>query len=111
MVSVPQNNIIKIMTSSGTTGQTVSKIYLDKDTASKQTRILSRIVSSFIGGSRSPMIIIDCESTVKNRNNFSARAAGITGFSLFASKKIFALNDDMSLNKAGILEFLEDGII
>jgi hypothetical protein len=54
------------------------------------------------------MIIIDCESTVKNRNQFSARAAGITGFSLFASKRVFALNDDMSLNVEGIKQFLEE---
>jgi hypothetical protein len=52
------------------------------------------------------MIIIDCESTVRNRNQFSARSAGITGFSLFASKRIFALNDDMSLNVEGINRFL-----
>jgi phenylacetate-coenzyme A ligase PaaK-like adenylate-forming protein len=108
LISVPKDNVIKTMTSSGTTGQAVSKIFLDKQTASLQTRILSRIISSFLGSSRLPMIIIDCESTVKNRNHFSARSAGITGFSLFASKKIFALNDDMTLNEKGIKHFLEE---
>ncbi len=108
LLSVPRQDVVKTMTSSGTTGQSVSKIFLNKNTSMNQTRILSRIVSSFLGGSRVPMLIIDCESTVKNRNQFSARAAGITGFSIFASKRIFALNDDMTLNLEGIKEFIEE---
>lgn len=108
LVSISRDQVVKTMTSSGTTGQAVSKIFLDKQTSSLQTRILSRIVSSFLGSTRVPMIIIDCESTVKNRNQFSARSAGITGFSLFASKRVFALNDDMSLNVEGIKQFLEE---
>jgi phenylacetate-coenzyme A ligase PaaK-like adenylate-forming protein len=106
--SVSTDQVIKTMTSSGTTGQSVSKIFLDKQTASIQTRILSRIISSFLGTERVPMIIVDCESTVKNRNQFSARSAGITGFSIFSTKRIFALKDDMSLNFEGIKEFLEE---
>jgi phenylacetate-coenzyme A ligase PaaK-like adenylate-forming protein len=106
--SVPREQVVKTMTSSGTTGQAVSKIFLDKQTSSLQTRTLSRITSSFLGSSRVPMIVIDCPSTVSNRNQFSARAAGITGFSLFASKRIFALNDDMSLNLEGIQQFIEE---
>jgi phenylacetate-coenzyme A ligase PaaK-like adenylate-forming protein len=106
--SVPVNQIVKTMTSSGTTGQAVSKIFLDKLTSSLQTKILSKIVASFLGSNRTPMLIIDCEATIKNRNMFSARSAGITGFSLFASKRIFALNDDMSLNEDGIIQFLNE---
>jgi phenylacetate-coenzyme A ligase PaaK-like adenylate-forming protein len=106
--SVPLDHVVKTMTSSGTSGQAVSKIFLDKQTSSLQTKTLSRIVASFIGSSRIPMIIIDCESTIKNRNSFSARSAGITGFSLFASKRFFALNDDMSLNEDGLIQFLKE---
>ena len=108
MVSVREEDIVKTMSSSGTSGQAVSKIYLDKHTALLQTKILSKIVSSFIGNSRIPMIILDCESTVKNRNNFSARAAGITGFSIFATKRFFALNENMTLNVSGLQQFVEE---
>lgn len=108
LASVPKDRIIKTMMSSGTTGQMVSKIFLDKQTSLLQTKILSKIVSSFIGSSRVPMLIIDCESTINNRDQFSARSAGITGFSLFASKKVFALNEDMSLNVEGIKSFLDE---
>ena len=108
LASVSRDQVIKTMTSSGTSGQAVSKIFLDKQTSSLQTRILSRIVSSFLGSARVPMIVIDCESLIKNRNQFSARSAGITGFSLFSTKRIFALNDDMSLNLEQIKKFIEE---
>jgi phenylacetate-coenzyme A ligase PaaK-like adenylate-forming protein len=108
LASVSRERVFKTMTSSGTTGQAVSKIFLDKQTAALQTQILSRIVSSFIGITRVPTIIIDCEATVKNRDQFSARTAGVSGFSLFSSKRVFALNDDMSLNFDVLKNFVED---
>ena len=105
--SVPQEEIVKTMTSSGTTGQAVSKIYLDRNTSANQQKTMVKIVSDFTGSSRMPMIIIDCPSVIKNRAMFSARGAGILGFSIFGSKKIYALDDDMKLDVEGINEFLE----
>ncbi len=105
--SVPQEDVVKTMTSSGTTGQAVSKIYLDRTTSSNQQKTMVKIVSEFTGTSRMPMIIIDCPSVVKNRAMFSARGAGILGFSIFGSKKIYALDDDMKLDVEGLKEFLE----
>ena len=105
--SVPQEDVVKTMTSSGTTGQAVSKIYLDRETSSNQQKTMVKIVSDFTGSSRMPMIIIDCPSVVKNRAMFSARGAGILGFSIFGSKKIYALDDDMKLDVEGVKAFLE----
>ena len=105
--SCSSDEIVKTMTSSGTTGQKVSKIFLDRDTASNQQKTMVKIVSSFTGSERMPMIIIDCPSVIKNRNMFSARGAGILGFSIFGSKKIYALNDDMQLDVEGLKAFLE----
>ncbi len=105
--SVPKEDVFKVMTSSGTTGQAVSKIYLDKVTASYQQKIMVKIVSDFTGSSRMPMIIIDCPSVIKDRTKFSARGAGILGFSIFGTKKIYALDDDMKLNIDEIREFLK----
>jgi phenylacetate-coenzyme A ligase PaaK-like adenylate-forming protein len=98
------------MTSSGTTGQQVSKIYIDKLTSVIQTKVLSKIMSSFIGKSRAPMIIIDSEETVKNRKKFSARTAGILGFSMFGSRKVYALNNDMTLNYERVNDFINQHI-
>jgi phenylacetate-coenzyme A ligase PaaK-like adenylate-forming protein len=105
--SVKKKEIVKTMTSSGTSGQTVSRIFLDRETASNQTKVLTKIVSTFIGKQRAPMIIVDTEAVVKNRNLFSARGAGILGFSMFGSKRIYALNENMDLNTELIVEFLE----
>ena len=105
--SVASEEVIKTMTSSGTTGQAVSKIFLDRETSSNQQKAMVKIVSEFTGSSRMPMIIIDCPSVVKNRAMFSARGAGILGFSIFGSKKIYALDDEMKLDVEGVKEFLE----
>jgi hypothetical protein len=105
--SVKDEDVFKTMTSSGTTGQAVSKIYLDRETASLQQKVLVKIMSSFLGPSRLPMIIIDCPSAVKNRKMFSARGAGILGFSIFGSDKIYALDDDMKLDADGLAAFLQ----
>lgn len=105
--SVPSENVLKTLTSSGTTGQSVSKIFLDRETASNQQKVLVKIVSDFTGATRMPMIIIDCPSVIKDRRLFSARGAGILGFSIFGKDKIFALDDDMNLNTSAIREFID----
>lgn len=104
--SVLNEDVVKTMTSSGTTGQKTSKIYLDKNTSSNQQKTMVKIVSDFTGSSRMPMIIIDSPSVLKNRAMFSARGAGILGFSIFGSKKIYALDDEMRLNVDALKEFL-----
>ena len=105
--SVPDDKVVKMMTSSGTTGQKTSTIYLDKTTSANQQKAMVKIVSDFTGSARMPMIIIDCPSVVKNRRMFSARGAGILGFSIFGSKRMYALDDDMNLNLTQLKEFLE----
>ena len=98
LLSVNKSQIIKTMTSSGTTGQSVSKIFLDRITSTNQTKVLTKIVSSFIGTKRLPMLIIDSKSVVEDRNQFSARGAGILGFSMLGYDVTFALEEDMQLD-------------
>ena len=107
LVSVPDETIMKTMTSSGTTGQSVSRIHLDAATVRRQSRALASITGSFIGSARLPMLVIDCAQTVAARLRFSARAAGILGFSMFAREVTYALNDDMRLDEARTREFLQ----
>ncbi len=105
--SIEDSEVIKTMTSSGTSGQSVSKIFLNRETASNQQKAMVKIVSDFTGSGRMPMIICDCPSVVKDRKMFSARGAGILGFSIFGAKKIYALNDEMDLNLEELIEFVE----
>jgi len=105
--SVAEEEIIKTMTSSGTTGQAVSRIFLDKQTAANQQKTLVKLVSEFLGSQRLPMLILDTSAVLKDRNLFSARGAGILGFSIFASDKIYALNEQMELDFDAVKAFLE----
>ena len=107
LLSVQPEEVFKTMTSSGTSGQSVSHIYLDKSTAANQTKALTRIVADFIGDKRMPMIVIDSPNVVKDRTLFSARGAGILGFSIFAKDRIFGLNEEMGLDFSGINAFLQ----
>jgi phenylacetate-coenzyme A ligase PaaK-like adenylate-forming protein len=106
LISVPREKVVKTLTSSGTTGRQVSRIFLDKTTSTNQTKVLTKIVSSFIGNKRIPMIILDSANVIKDRAMFSARGAGILGFSMFGSKRIYALDDEMRLDIVRIKEFL-----
>ena len=107
LLSIPREEIFKTMTSSGTTGQAVSKIYLNREVAGNQQKVLVKIVESFTGASRCPMLIIDCPSVIKDRKMFSARGAGIIGFSIFGTDKTYALTDEMELNIEVVEAFLQ----
>lgn len=108
MKSIPDIDVVKVLTSSGTTGQQVSKIYLDKETSLNQTKALVDVMKPIMGGKRLPMIILDTKSVLKDRRSFSARGAGILGFSTFGRKHFYAFNDDMSIDWEGIHRFLEE---
>lgn len=107
MRSCSKEEVVKTLTSSGTTGQQVSRIYLDRDTSSLQTKCLTKIVSSFLGTRRVPMLILDSSAVIKNRSMFSARGAGILGFSIFGSKRCYALDENMELDIEGMRIFLD----
>ncbi|MBE0601921.1 MAG: acyl-protein synthetase [Firmicutes bacterium] len=106
LLSVPKEDVFKVLTSSGTTGQAVSRIYLDRAAAAAQQKTLVKIVSSFTGAARMPMLIIDSPSVIKDRHMFSARGAGILGFSIFGTDKTYALHDDMQLDIPAVEQFL-----
>lgn len=108
LMSVDPSAVFKTLTSSGTTGQQVSKIYLDRETAAAQTRALVKILQNFIGVERLPMLIIDHPGVLKNKRSFSARGAGILGLSNFGRDHTYALRDeDMSLDLSAIESFAE----
>tara|TARA_Y100000748_G_scaffold291051_1_gene278188 strand:- start:113 stop:1030 length:918 start_codon:yes stop_codon:yes gene_type:complete len=107
MKSIKNDEIFKIMRSSGTSGQSFSKIYLNRNNAILQTKVLTKLVSTVLGNKRLPMLIVDSPSTVKNRKSFSARAAGIIGFSTFGKRPVYALNDKMELDIENVSSFFK----
>lgn len=105
--SVPDEQVSRTMTSSGTTGQQVSKIALDKETSLNQKKTLSHIISSFIGTKRLPLLILDSKTAVKDRKLFGARGAGILGFSIYGHDVTYALDENMNLDVDAVTAFLE----
>lgn len=107
LLSIDRSDVFKTMTSSGTTGQAVSKIYVDKETAMIQQKVMVRILSDYLGKHRIPMLIIDTPAVMKDRKQFTARGAAIIGLQVMARETTYALNEDMSLNINALDEFLE----
>ena len=92
LISVNNKKIIKKLVSSGTSGQNLSTIYLDKKNANDQMIVLSKIIKEILGEKRLPMLIIDQNPKLSNRSIFNARAAAIFGFSLFGKDYCYLLN-------------------
>lgn len=107
LCSVDRKEIFKTMTSSGTSGQRVSKIFLDRKTSANQTKALVKTMEDFLGKKRRPMLILDTKAVIKNRSLFSARGAGILGFSMLGYDTTYALNENMQLDYSVVEEFLE----
>lgn len=107
LTSIPDSEIFRVLTSSGTTSQTVSKIYLDRETAQRQTVALVKIMTCVLGQKRLPMIIVEKKDLFKNRESFSARVAGVSGMMNFGQDYFYALDEDMELDEAGVKDFLK----
>jgi hypothetical protein len=106
LYSISQDQTFKILTSSGTTGQIPSKIFLDRTTAQLQTKVLVKIMQDFIGKNRLPMLIVDHPNVVRDRSSFSARGAGILGMLTFGREPTYLLDEDMKINFAELEQFL-----
>ena len=106
LTSVPEPEIFKVLTSSGTTGQQPSRIFLDRETASVQSAILVKVAQHFLGKERLPMVIVDHPGVVRDRRSYTARGAGILGMAQFGHRPFYALHEDMSLDEEGLHTYL-----
>jgi hypothetical protein len=104
--SVTDDKVVKVLTSSGTTGQP-SRVVLDGETATVQAAVLVKVAQHFLGRERLPMVILDHAGVVRDRRNYSARGAGILGMAQFGHRPFYALRDDMSLDLEGLRGYLE----
>lgn len=105
--SIPDDKVFKTMFSSGTIGQKQSEIFLDKENAILQQKVLLRLLSDFIGHKRLPMLIIDSASVIRDRHLFTTRGATIMGLDFAATKMFFVLKEDMSLDIETLRHFVQ----
>jgi hypothetical protein len=103
--SIDDADVFKILTSSGTTGD-VSRIFLDKEAAGIQQKMLSATLQTVIGPRRLPMLLVDTRALFKNRQMFSARAAGLLGLMNFGRDHTFVLDEDEQPDVDAVQDFL-----
>ena len=104
LMSVNSSKIQNKLVSSGTSNN-LSKIFLDKNNALSQSRVLQKILFKKFG--KEKKIIIFLEKMDKDQNNFNAKKAAILGFSLLASKKYFPFHNSGNLNFSVINHILK----
>lgn len=104
--SIPDDAVFKVLTSSGTTGE-VSRIYLDKEAAAVQQKMLSATLRTVIGPHRLPMLLVDTKALFTNRKSFSARGAGVLGLMNFGRNHTFVLDEQQRPDLAAVRDFLD----
>jgi len=106
----PEDAVVKILQSSGTTGGVPSRIPLDKSTTLSQIRALKSILADYMGKSRRIFLVIDHEGINSPAHAFSARTAGVRGLSIYARKTFYLLKEvdgELTLNMPAIREIIE----
>lgn len=89
--AVPPSDVVRELHSSSTTGQTPSRIVIDKTTAFRQTRALTSILKEHLGGQRRPYLVLDAAESAATGDTLTARGAAIRGVGNFASTTVYAL--------------------
>lgn len=103
--SVPEEQVFRVLTSSGTTGQRPSRIYLDRAAAAAQTRMLAATLREVLGDRRLPMLVVDSRSVTRDPT-LSARGAGVLGMMTFGRDHTFVLDEQGRVDTEAVKGFL-----
>ncbi|MEV0350345.1 acyl-protein synthetase [Nonomuraea sp. NPDC050680] len=103
--SVPESAVFRVLTSSGTTGQRPSRVYLDREAAAAQPRMLAATLRAVLGERRLPMLIVDSRSAIRDAT-LSARGAGVLGMMHFGRDHTFVLDEGGGLDAEAVKGFL-----
>src|SRR5271165_2089749 len=105
--SVLDSEVRVTLTSSGTTGQAVSRIALDGGASSTQQRALANSLMHVLGKQRLPMLVIDTDAVIKDPRMMTARGAGVLGIMRYGRNHAFALDERLEPNFEAVRAFLE----
>lgn len=106
--SVPDEAIRLTMTSSGTSGQAVSRIAVDAETSLIQQKALANSLTHILGPKRLPMLVIDTNAVFKDPATISARGAGVLGLMRYGHKHSFALDPALRPDFDAVRAFLAE---
>lgn len=107
LLSIDAQEVRVTLTSSGTTGQAVSQIFVDRDSSVLQQKALASSLMHVLGPKRLPMLVIDTDSVFKDPRMMSARGAGVLGQMRFGRDHSFALTPDLEPNLTAVRSFLD----
>lgn len=105
--SVPQDSVLRILTSSATTAQIPSYIFVDKETANLEVKAFSSVVTSVIGKAGFPAILVDTPSVAEDKNTLSVRGYVLRGWDHLSSDCLFLLDDSMNIRWEELDAFLK----
>lgn len=105
--SIPDEEVFKTLSSSGTTSSQPSRVILDRRAAFRQSQALAQVMAHELGQKRRPMLIIDSHESAMGRGDFSARTAAIRGFSSFGRDHFYALRPDLTIDESGLRDWLD----
>lgn len=108
LVSVSESDVRMTLTSSGTTGQAVSRVFIDSDTSSRQQRALANSLGHVLGPRRLPMLVIDSSAVFKDPRLMTARGAGVLGIMRYGRQHTFALGPELKPDLQAVGQFLAD---
>jgi len=105
--TINKKKIFKTLESSGTSGN-VSKIFLDKNNASSQVKVLVKIFRDFFKiYKRMPMIIFDKKKQKNQNSKHTAREAAYAGFSFIGKDHFFLFDDNENIKVDELQKFLD----
>ncbi len=108
----PDDQVSRVLNSSATTSGIPSRIYINKETALRQSKGLVAILKNFIGNARRPVLVIDTESVNKgDADTLSARGAAIRGISNFGKKMVYVMDErdgELFLNREKLQGFISE---
>jgi hypothetical protein len=96
LTAVPPEKIVRELRSSSTTGQTPSRIAIDKTTAFRQSKALVAILKEHVGNQRRPYLVLDSADSTAAGESLTARGAAIRGVGNFASETVYAMTSTPS---------------
>lgn len=100
----PGMNGGKTFLSSGTSGSSRSRIFIDALTSKLQRQSFSKLFCSFVGKERLPMLILGSARS-REREELNATHAGSAAFMLFAKRIFYAYDDEGNIDVEEIRKF------
>lgn len=107
--SVPEDQVVRVLSSSATSSQIPSTVFLDTITRNRQIRSLGKILTHLIGGKRRPFVVLDAaggEADGSSRQ-LTGRAAGMRGYLMASTSQQYVLDHEDGVSKLNVDRLLE----